>query len=322
MAAAARAYQDMIERGEQKAAALNNLGVVHELGDRADDAIAAYRDAARLSPKVARYRFNLAMAFFQIENLPRAAQELEAAVANDPQSTTARFQLGKTLALCGEYEAATEEAQFLQLSPAASAQGHCLMGEISTLRGDAKDAESWYLKAVEANPFYPDAQIYLARACFVQGRLDEAQEWGKSALRLAPDSLIALNGLGLALLRCGRLDEAQQVFLKAAAFHPESGKIYNNLGLLHLKRKDLPASTAAYRMAVARWPDSAGCHCGLAVALEHGGQFDEAKKEYTLALRLDPAYEPAYRSLASLHRRLGEVQLAQNTLAKARQYGL
>jgi tetratricopeptide (TPR) repeat protein len=322
MAEAMRAYEEMVEKGEQKSAALNNLGVAYELTDRVENAVVAYREAVHLSPKVAQYRFNLAIALFGIGNLPRAADELEAALASDSAFADARFILGKIRALSGEYEAAVEQARSLQTSPASRAQGYCLMGEVAMLRGETKEAESWYLEATKMAPHYLDAQIFLARACFVQGRLDEAQQWAESALKLAPGSLQALNGLGLILFRRARLDQAAQVFIKAAALHPESGKVYNNLGLLYFKKGDLPASREAYGKAIELAPEAAWCHCGLAIVMERSGQFDEAKKEYATALRSDPAYEVAYQGLASLHQRLGEVQLAANVLDKARQYGL
>jgi len=319
-AEAMRAYKEMVAKGEQESAALNNLGVAYEFTVRAKSAVAAYREAVRLSPKVAQYRFNLALGFFRIGNLPRAADELEAALASDSAFADARFLLGRIWALSGEYEAAMEQARSLQTSPASSARGYCLMGEIAMLRGEPKEAESWYLRAAETDPLYLDPRVYLARTCFIQERLDEARTWVESALRLDPSSLQALNGLGLVLFRQRRLDEAEQVLRKAAALHPESGKVYNNLALVYLGGRDLAASEAAYRKAVALAPDATWCHYGLAVALEHSHRLAEAKRECAVALRLDPTYEPASQRLASLYRRSGEVQLAANILDRARRY--
>jgi tetratricopeptide (TPR) repeat protein len=319
---AEQAYQKIVDTGQDKAAALNNLGVLYQLNGRVESAVGMFRASVRMSPDVIQYRFNLGMSLYQIGNLQRAAHELEAALALDPAFPHAGFVVGRILALLGESEAAAEQATSLEASSATEAEGYCLRGEISMLVGERDQAESWYLRAADADSSYVDPLIYLGEVYLLQGRLGVAQQWLERALKLDPDSLRALNTLGVTLVRSGHYDRAKEILLRAASANPESGEVRNNLGFVYLKSGDLPASIAAYREAVALAADATACHMGLAMVLERTGRFREAKNEYAVVLRLDPTYPEAYHRLASLHRQLGEAQLATNILFRAQQFGL
>jgi len=303
-------------------AAYNNLGVVAELEGQIERSEELYRKAVESAADQPQYRFNWAVALSRIGNLHSAARELEATLRLDPEFPDAGFMLGRTYGFLGEFNGAEREIQGLLGKPGTKAQGLCLAGEIARLRDDLKAAESWYLEAAAADPFYDDPPTYLGAAYFNLGTLGAAEAWTERALVLDPTSVRALNRLGLIRYRQGRLQEAERAFLRAEAGHPGYSLVYNNLGMTYLKQGKIGPAKNAYRQAVAAAPEAVYCHLGLAMALERNREYAAAKQEYRAALAVDPTYREAYRRLAALHRQLGEVELARDVLASAERYRL
>ena len=308
--------------GATDGAAYNNLGVVSELEGQIERSEELYRKAVESAPDQPQYRFNWAVTLSRIGNLRSAARELKATLRLDPEFPEAAFMLGRVYAFLGEFEAADREIRRLVEQSGTKAQGLCLAGEIARLRDDLKGAESWYLQAAAADPFYDDPPTYLGAVCYVLGRLDEAEKWTQRALVLDPNSVRALNRLGLIRYRQGRLQEAEQAFLRAEAGHPGYALVYNNLAVIYLKQSRIAAAEAAYRKSIAAAPEGAYAHLGLAITLERNREFAAAKQEYHAALAIDPTYREAYQRLAALHRQLGEVELARDVLASAERYRL
>jgi tetratricopeptide (TPR) repeat protein len=343
---AEQGYRAILGRDRNNAGAAvawNNLGVINHLQDRLEAATWAYREAIRLAPKVALYHLNLGTCFSRIGNLQRAREELAAALGLDPECQGARFLLGRAEALMGDFDSAIQQARLLEAGPDAGAgagaagaggqgapvdaelrrrrsQGYFLEGEILRIQGNLDASESWYLKAAAEDPYYVDPPTALGAIHYDRGESDEAERWLGKALALDPSSLRALNRMGLLLTKTGDLERAEQMLRKAARLYPDSSIVQSNLGRVYLKKGALGLARAAFRRGVDLAPETTLSHELLAIGLEASGQFAEAKREYELALRFDPAYQEGYRRLASLHRRLGEVTLAESVLGRARHY--
>ena len=155
-------------------AAYNNLGVVlRDLG-RADEALAALREAIRLEPDLAGARNNFGNAL---------------------------SDLGRT----DEALAAYREA--IRLEP-DHAEAHCNLGAALTGLGRADEALAAYREAIRLEPDYAEAHCNLGAALTGLGRADEALAAYREAIRLEPDYAEAHCNLGLFLLREGDYDEA------------------------------------------------------------------------------------------------------------------
>ncbi len=96
------------------------------------------------------------------------------AVAVDPRSVSARFNLGVVLKDGGDLEGARREWQAaLDVDP-DDARPLVQMGTLSAVRGDLAGAERYYRRAIRSDPATPLAHYNLARICERTGRIGEA----------------------------------------------------------------------------------------------------------------------------------------------------
>ena len=68
----------------------------------------------------------------------------------------------------------------------SSQQNHNNLGDLYSRRGDLKQAEWHFKKAIEINPSYADAMHNLANTYVMMGKFEEAIKWYEDALKNKP----------------------------------------------------------------------------------------------------------------------------------------
>lgn len=180
----------------------------------------------------------------------------------------------------------------------------------------ARRLRSAFERAVELDPSYVEARIeelspwwgYLARAAVHQAERDTAsyEQEQRSAILAYPDS--AQPYLALALLQQQRdeYDLAFKTLESHLALHPGRANVLYQLGRLSaLSGERLERGEWALREYLVLGPEEGGpglgaAHWRLGMILEHQGRIDEARREYEVALELDPELDEAKKSLRKL----------------------
>jgi serine/threonine-protein kinase len=180
-----------------------------------DQAIAVFRDLARLRPKDGRHLFCLCEALQGRGRIEEAKAALEAAIAASraavavrPNTPIAHTDLGDALRIQGKLdEAIAEHRAAVRLKP-DSAAAHYFLGNALGTRGRLGEAIAEYREALRLKPDFPDAHHGLGIALKDQGKLDEAIVEFRETLRSMPDYPEAHVNFGIALSGQGRLEEA------------------------------------------------------------------------------------------------------------------
>ena len=157
-----------------------NMMVAGELarqGDH-DKSIVKYREAIRLNPHMPGVHYEL-------------AEQLRAAA--DPK-LNAQAE--------GEYKAAIEENQYDEKS-------WCHLGEVEAERGDLKDAQDAYNKALALEPGDSTAKTDLAIAMISSGQQKDALPLLESAVKEDPTNIVAHYRLSGLYRRAGRVADAK-----------------------------------------------------------------------------------------------------------------
>jgi tetratricopeptide (TPR) repeat protein len=160
-------------------------------------------------------RYDLAIAYANLQRGDDAARELRAAIALDPGFLAAMANLiAVDLARGDVGEARSIADRYVALDP-DSARALYSRGIVALQSGDAQTAREDFGKLLHVNPSYAVAHYDLALAEERLGRYDTAEEELRSALSLAPRYARARFALGVVLLRQGRRDAAREAFAGA-----------------------------------------------------------------------------------------------------------
>lgn len=160
-------------------------------------------------------RYDLAIAYANLQRNDDAARELREAIALDPGFLAAMANLiSVDLARGDVREARSIADRYVTLAP-DSARALYSRGIAALQAGDAATARADFGKLLHADPSYAVAHYDLALAEERLGRYDAAEQELESALALAPSYARARLALGVVLLRQGRRAAAREAFARA-----------------------------------------------------------------------------------------------------------
>jgi len=201
------------------------------------------------------------------ENLLRAIDFYNQAIARDPNYALAYAGLGETYILLPYYtgadpqearpkaKAATLKA--LELNPNL-AEAHNAMGKIAyTVDIDLQRAIREHQRAIELSPNLASAHHWISNGPLSGlGRLDEAIAQGERSIELDPLSAINLVDLADTYMYARRFKEADAVMKKALEIDPSFAYAHWIYGILLQVSGDLEGARAQYATAHARENDA------------------------------------------------------------------
>jgi len=160
---------------------------------------------------------------------------------------------------------------------------HCpallLAGRIQEAFGNSTKAVDWWERCLKLDPQFAEARAALGAAAWQRGDFENAVAYLETATaadpRLLRESIFCLAD---SLMNLGRASEAIAVLDGAARISPLSANGLMVLGQAYLQRKDYAKAKEKFEAALAAEPRLAGAHYGLATALGHLGQPEEAQK--------------------------------------------
>ncbi len=221
-----------------------------------------------------------------------AADELQQALAHDPQSPQLRLSLAEVLARMAQLPRAEAEARrALAQDPkgASAAEAHLLLGKIATLQ-QQREAAVAELRAAIA--------VQIANAGQRTG--DEV------ALDPEPWRL-----LGELQLEAGDEEAAARTFEDQAARIPGEGGGFREMGRYYLDRKDVARAERYLRKAVEKDPGDVEAWRKLAQMEEGRRRPEAARQAYEALLRHDPDDADALLALGRISLRAGDLGAAR-----------
>jgi Flp pilus assembly protein TadD len=233
------------------------------------------------------------VALLNTQQYDAAREQLEKAVALNPNDAHAHFELAHALRSLGKEDEAQAQFRLYQQRAQAEVQRALAANKSSQAdkalkSGDTKSAVSLYREAVAARPDDPILEYNLAHALGLAGEENAERAALEAAIQLRPGFPEAENRLGYLSARAGNAAAAEQHFRKALASAPSYADAANNLGtLLGKQGRDQEAETF-FRSAVASNPRYAPAWVNLAATLASESRFSEARSAVEAALRVDP----------------------------------
>src|SRR5262245_33071062 len=188
----------------------NNLGVALLEQFKYKDGADAFKRALQLDPKLALARINLAIALFNVPDLPGSQREAQAAIALAPNAP----------------------------------QPHYILGLIAKTQARPDDAVAPFQQVLKIDPNDVGANVNLGQIFSTQKKFAEAIAAFRVALAAEPYNATALYNLGTSLIRARQREEGQKVIAQFQELRQRgSGTTLGNNYLEQGRYADAIAST-------------------------------------------------------------------------------
>lgn len=144
--------------------------------EKTDQAIKTYKEAIRLFPSDETFRTALGDIYLQEEMLPEAIKQYEAAVKLNPNDAEASYSLGQTYLKTDQLDKARQQfSNVMRVSP-SSATGYYGLGQVARAEGDTNTAINMLNKAIRLNKDFEIGYVELGFAYADAGNFPKAEE--------------------------------------------------------------------------------------------------------------------------------------------------
>jgi len=227
-----------------------------------------------------------------------AVPKLEAAVGREPTSivatehlVAARRELGQPVRAAHTAHAAVRRG----LRPDVFL-GH--LAELALDAGRPGEAVEFLSAALRSGRPEVDTRIRLGDAMAAAGRTDASLRQYALAARRHPRSADARDAYGRALHAAGRPLAAVKELEAALSLDPSSALLWNNLAVVAIELEQYDDALAALARACELAPRLPDAYYNRGRVYERLGRPAEARRQYLLALEVDPAFTPARTALS------------------------
>jgi Tfp pilus assembly protein PilF len=218
-----------------------------------------------------------------VKDYPGAQAQLDAALAKDPNNSSALFA----------------------------------SGWIAEQQGKAPLAIANYKKCLVVEPGHLGAALNVAR---LYRLLDDYSD-GEQVLRVAMQSHEGdpqvMNGLAGLLRLDKKLDEAESMVRRVLARHPDNADAYKNLALIEIDRGRPRLAEVALQSARKLDAKDPGISNNLGLLAWSKGDLVSAREKFNEALKLDASFAPAWANLGALALSYRDYAAASEAYAKA-----
>jgi tetratricopeptide (TPR) repeat protein len=262
----------------------------------ATKAIEAYKKAYALDPKSPVIGERLAEMYWKAQRIRDAVAEAQEILRRDPDNVQSRRLLGRI---------------YLRQ-----------LGEVTAGNGQSESvgkAIEQYREINRLDPSDTESALWLARLYRLKNEHDKAEQVLKAILKTDPENEPAVEQLTQLLMDEGKSTEAVAL-LEGITSHSSSPVLLDLLGDAYTQAHDLAKAEEAYRKAVELDPSELSHQRGLGQTLLAEEKYSEALKVYQKLSDVMPDDSDIYLRIAQIYRELHQLDKAEQSLVKARQY--
>lgn len=277
--------RNVLQSNTQDAIAWYNLGVLLGQEEQWSEAITAYQNVIAYAPKQAEAYNNLGIIYERLQDPVHAQQAFASAVNANPNFADARYNLGLALFRAGEDAQAFQQFQ----------------------------------RVLQLKPRHHDALLYAAQISAAHFDLKQSVAYYRQASEDMPEDAVALRALGDVYLRDHQFVRAEKIFEQIQKNATQADPtLLGQLGLSLSGQKKFDAAIRFFRQAVAQDSANLVWERYLVQAMCDAQRTQEALAEATHLVQQIPDQAMAWVILATVHRVMGRLDLAEVVMLKAR----
>jgi tetratricopeptide (TPR) repeat protein len=303
--------------------------------------------------------FNLGRAYVMRQEWEQARQQFAKAIELRGDYLAAHLAMAQLQASRGDFNASIKAAQLaltvdpnnlgarlIQVAALINLkkypEAHAMLNALLARRADSpdvlfqlavlnlvenkyKDAETTFRKVYDMNPTNPRGLLGLTETLIVEGKTDQALATLQTEADKTPARVDLQVALADAAGRTGRFDVAIQHYQHATDSMDKADRrradVMLRMGEAYRRKGDLQNAIACLEKAREFHPESTLILSNLALVLDQANRWDEARKVYQVALKLDPTNAVSLNNLAFLEAEHGgDLNEAQTLAQRARQF--
>lgn len=178
--------------------------------------------------------------------------------------------------------------------------------------GKFKEAEKYYLKALEINQGYALIHINLSIVYTEQKEYQKAVEILLEGIRKNPYHFKLYNNIGVLYNFLGRYAEAETYLKKGIALEPYNSMVFFNLAIACDRLDRLDEAIRYYRQSIELDSGDPMKYFNLGLVLHRKGTLREALQAFSNAIRLNPNHAGTLYNAGMVAIELGDLTSAQN----------
>jgi len=238
-----------------------------------------------------------------------ASQLFEKALAIDPEFSRAFAGLCEAHLRLYEIASSVDDFQLAEnacnkaseLDPGLHVETKLALGKLYRFRGWNERAEEQLNSAIAIDPTAADAYIELGEICLEEEDRENAEINFLRAAELDSNYWRSHEALASFYKRTERYAEAADAYEIASRLAPDVASVLGSMGGAYWMLGDMPKSMAAYEESLRLKPSRQG-YTNLGMKYYYAGQFDEAAKMQTKALKFAPEDHRVWGRLAESYR--------------------
>ncbi|MBZ0169595.1 TPR domain-containing protein [Candidatus Methylomirabilis lanthanidiphila] len=265
--------------------ALAGLGWVHLVEGRLPEALRAFQQA---TPSTLSALVGQTNALYRLDRFDEMQEVISEAKGRFPSFPQPLAQAALLYLIQGRVAEARQELEHAVALDPNYALAHDLRSNIALVRNEKDLAQQAAQQAIAANPRSASSYLNLSLAKQAAFHLDEALQAARKALALEPDNPMAMIQVSRLLFGMGRLSEALSMAEEARRRAPSDPLITSTWGFLLLTQVKTPEALTAFDQAIDQDSTRGEPHLGRGLALFRQGKTEEAVQEMWMATLLEP----------------------------------
>ena len=295
-----------------------HLGLLEAHQEHYTEAVAFYRKALALNPRMPGLRLNLGLAFFKAGEYKEALQEfdplfktfpatsddaqrlailmgmshyglaeyaiaspfLKQAAEHDTQNLPLLLTLAHSCLLSKEFPCVLDTFHRIVALNAESAEADMLVGEALDEMKDTQGATREFRAAVVANPKEPNVHFGLGYLLWMQGQTQEAAREFHAELDNDPQHIQAKLYLADSYIQLSRFEEARPLLETLVKINPANAMGHLDLGIVDTEAEQREDALRELKAAEALTPNDVNVHWRLGRLYSAMGNKAEAKIEF------------------------------------------
>ncbi len=265
---------------------------------RFKEAIDDMKKAVAIDSNRAAFHYKLGLNYYDDKQFGKARQHFAKCTELDDAHARAYAKLGEIDFLFRHYQHSMDNVNKALKHDKHLAEPYYLKGMIYKENGDTSRALSSFQTAVEMDPDYYEAYIYLGMLSGAKGN-DLAIEYYNTASRIRPESVEPLYNKGLFCQEQGMYNKAIEAYTEVLDIESGHPNALFNLGYINLQHlKDRASAVDYFTKALRYQPGYYKAWYNRGLAYEKLGKLDSARADYKKTLSIKGDYGLAAKGLS------------------------